>query len=66
MYCKYGKNANKSKPVYQYDLNNNFIKKWDSQIDVQRELGYNSKCISNCTLGRTKTAYGYIWRENYE
>lgn len=61
MFGKYGKNANKSKPVYQYDLNYNFIKKWNCQRDVQRELGFSEKCISNCVLGNQKTAYGFIW-----
>ena len=61
MFGRYGKNANKSKPVYQYDLNYNFIKKWDCQRDVQRELGFSEKSISNCVLGNQKTAYGYIW-----
>lgn len=63
MYGRYGKNANKSKIIYQYDLEGNLIKKWDCQRDVQRELGFNEKCISNCALGRTKTAYGYIWKQ---
>ena len=66
MYGKCGKNANKSKPIYQYDLNGNFIKKWDSQKDVERELGYKQNCISNCALRRSKSSYGYIWRLNYE
>lgn len=61
MFGRYGKNANKSKPVYQYDLDYNFIKKWDCQRDVQRELGFSEKSISNCVLGNQKTAYGYIW-----
>ena len=66
MYGKYGKDANKSKPIYQYDLQGNFIKKWDSQKDVERELGFRQNCISNCALGRCKSSYGYVWRLNYE
>jgi len=66
MYGKYGKDANKSKPIYQYDLQGNFIKKWDSQKDVERELGFRQNCISNCALGRSKSSYGYVWRLNYE
>lgn len=30
----------KSKPIEQYDLNNNLIKTWDSQAQIRREKGY--------------------------
>lgn len=66
MFGRYGANANKSKPIYQFDLDMNFIKKWDSQKDVERELGYKQNCISNCALGRSKSSYGYKWRLSYE
>ena len=62
MYGKYGKNSNRAIPILQFDLNNNFVKQWDSQIDIQRELGYKQSVISNCCNGRGKTAYGYIWK----
>ena len=63
MYGRYGKKANKSKIVYQYDLKGNLIRKWDCQRDVERELGFSEKCISNCALGKQKTAYGYVWKQ---
>jgi hypothetical protein len=66
LYKRYGKNANKSKSVYQYDINGNFMKKWDCQRDVERELGFSEKCISNCAIGNRKTAYGYIWKHELE
>lgn len=66
MFGKYGVKANKSKPIYQFDLNMNFVKKWNSQKDVERELGYKQSCISACALGKSKSSYGYIWRFNYE
>lgn len=62
MYGKYGKNSNRAIPILQFDLNNNLIKQWDSQIEIQRELGYKQSVISNCCNGRGKTAYGYIWK----
>lgn len=57
------------KPVYQYDLNENFIKKWESQAVVQEYL-YGAKRKGNLKrniilnnnknkLGFTKN--GYIW-----
>lgn len=63
MFGKRGKEVNSSKIIYQYDINGNFIKKWFCQRDIQRELGFNEKCISNCAVGRQKTAYGYIWKQ---
>lgn len=66
MYGKYSENANASKIVYQYDKNMNFIKKWNCQKDIERELGYKQSCISNCIIGNSKSSYGYIWRLEYE
>ena len=47
-----GKNNKQSKTVYQYDLDNNFIKKWDSLMDITRELGYDSGGISRVCNGK--------------
>ena len=61
------RNANNSrgceKQVYQYDLQGNFIKKWDSLKSIQRELGYKVSNISSCCLNKTyrHNAYGYKW-----
>lgn len=61
------RNANNSrgreKQVYQYDLQGNFIKKWDSLKSIQRELGYKISNISSCCLNKTyrHNAYGYKW-----
>lgn len=37
------------------------IKKWDCAMDVVRELSFNKVSISDCCLGKNKTAYGYKW-----
>jgi len=50
------------KPILQYDLNNNFIKEWDSATDVKKELGYNNSSITNCCKNISKTSYNYIWK----
>ncbi len=48
------------KRVNQYDLNNNFIKQYES---ISSALGSKkSPKIINCCKGRSKTAYGFIWR----
>lgn len=62
MYGRVGKNSNKSKVVYQCDLQGRLIRKWECQRDIERELGFSEKCISNCALGNQQTAYGYIWK----
>lgn len=51
-----------SKRVYQYDLDNNFIKKWESVMEIQRQLKYYSSAISECCNGKRRIAYGYIWK----
>lgn len=66
LYNRYGQYANKSKPIYQYDLEGNFIKQWNCQKDVERELGFKVQNISACALGNKKTAYGFIWRNELE
>ena len=47
------------KPILQFDLNGNFIREWESAIDVGREVRSN---ICNCLKGNQKTALGYIWK----
>jgi len=53
---------NKSKIVYQYDLNGNFIKKWKSINSAAKELGFKKHGICNCCNGKLKQSYKYIWR----
>lgn len=51
------------KNVYQYDLDGNLIKKWNSLADIEDELGYSRINISHCCLEykHVPSAYGYIW-----
>lgn len=49
-------------PIFQYDLNHKFIKKWNSTIEIENTLGYNHANIVNCCKNRYKQAYGYIWK----
>jgi group I intron endonuclease len=53
----------KSKTVYQYDLNGNFIKEHLSAAEAERTLGKHSSMIASCARGNTafKSAYGYLW-----
>lgn len=63
-YHKYGNLNHNSKPVLQFDLNNNFIQEWECARQVERELGISFKYISRCCKGEygRKTAGGYIWK----
>lgn len=50
-----------NKNVYQYDLDGNFIKRWDSTMQAARELGFNQQHIGACCRGIRKTHKGFKW-----
>lgn len=50
-----------SKCVSQYDLNGNFITKYNSISHASRETDVPITSISNCINKKNKTAGGYIW-----
>lgn len=60
--------STKTKPVLQFDLNGNFVKRWISVSEVGRVLGANPTNVSGCChfkYGR-KTTLGSIWiHEDY-
>lgn len=49
-----------SKKVNQYDLDDNFIKKWNSIRKAQYKLKLYH--ISDCCYGKRNKCGGYIWR----
>ena len=49
----------KSKQVFQYTLDNTFIKEWNSVKEAENEFG---KGIGNCAREKSKTSNGYIWK----
>lgn len=59
---KFGKDNYHSKAVYQYSLDDKLIRKWDSMMDVQRDLRFKQSHISSCCSGKRKTAYSYKWK----
>ena len=65
--CNYG-NRNKimakkkSKKVYQYDLDGNFIKEYDSVTEAAKRTGGYKSNISACCLGKVKSACGFTWK----
>ena len=53
-------------PILQFNLDGKFIKKWDSIIQVERELGFANGNIGKCCKGKKKLAYGYKWHYHYK
>lgn len=53
--------SNFGKPVNQYDLNGNFIKRWESINDAEKELNLNHSGITKICKGRGKTYHKFIW-----
>lgn len=50
----------KSKPVYQYTLDGELVRKWTSAAEAGRN-GYNFSHICACCRGVRKTHYSFIW-----
>ena len=50
------------KKIYQYDLNKNLLKEWNSVKEICEKTNYNKVVIYKCIKRVQKTAYGYIWK----
>lgn len=50
------------KKINQYDLNNNFIKQWNSIIEASNTLKIDTSSISKVCKNKRKTAGGYVWK----
>ena len=50
------------KKINQYDLDNNYIKTWDSLKQASEKLNIIETSISKCLNGVRKKAGNYIWR----
>ena len=57
------KSNREQRPIYQYDLEGNFIAEYSSLGDIKRQLGYDTGVISKCCNGKRKTSYGFIWKK---
>jgi len=55
----------KQNPVFQYDLDNIFIKRWHSIAEASKTLKINGSDISTCVNKKKyhKTAGGFIWKK---
>lgn len=54
------------KEIEQFDLNNQFIKCWESCKQIVNALGFADSHIYDCCKNKRKTAYGYIWKYKKE
>lgn len=52
----------KAKAILLYDINNNFIKRFDSKRELSREYGLNRGCISRCLRGISDNHKGFIFK----
>ena len=54
-------NGKRSKKVYQYTLDGQFVREWDSIRECGRN-GFNPTCICMCCRGKQKYHKGFIWK----
>ena len=52
-------NSGKSRKVYQYAKNNEFIKEWRNVTEAEKTFNINN--VSGVALGKLKTCGGYKW-----
>ena len=58
---RYGTRTKKTKkPILQFDLDGNFIKRWDSIIDAEQE-GFKRSGICLCCNNKIKKHHGFVW-----
>ena len=60
-----GSMCKNSKPVYQYDLQGNFIAEYAGQAEAARMTGIHQSDISNACNGKSSIAGGYLWRKTH-
>lgn len=51
----------RSIPLLQFNLDGEFIKKWESGRQVQKDLGFDNSSITKCCKGKCKSVYDCIW-----
>lgn len=55
--------SNLTKPVNQYTLSGEFVRRWDSMLEIQKTLGFFESCINVCVRHKQHhhSAYGFKW-----
>ena len=55
-------NESKYKSILQFDLEGNFIKEWESGVELKKQYTPNQRIsIQSCARGITNKCLGYIW-----
>lgn len=49
------------KPVLQFDLNGNLIKRWESASEAERKLNFSNSCINRCCNHQRNKYLNYKW-----
>ena len=60
-----GNNNPRTREILQYDLNGNFIKKWNSIYDIEHCLKFSRSTIWRSCTGKYKQGKGFLWRYDY-
>ena len=58
---EYKYRTSRAKPVYQFNLNNELINKWDHREDAAEELGVRSQGITYAINSKTRFYSGSLW-----
>ena len=58
---KMSNNHPNSKKVQQHTLDGVFVREWNCAKDIERELGFDCRCISACCRGKSKSSFNYKW-----
>lgn len=54
--------SKRRKVILQFDRENNFIKKYNSIIELEKKFKFNRSNIIACAKGRISTAYNFKWK----
>lgn len=57
-----GRESEKRKPIFQFDLDGNFIREYSSVHEASSGIISRRRNITAVCNGKRKSAYGYIWR----
>ena len=50
------------RPIYQYTLNEEFVREWNSIGEAARTLNMERASILRCCNGEQERSYWFIWR----
>ena len=65
---RYNNEYSNAKPILQFDKNWNYINRWKSCAEIERELGLDHSTIQKCCSGKKKSRGGFKWgyADDYE